>query len=97
MFKEAERLYLALGDPDMAITMYKNNKQYDHMIRLVTAHHKDLLIDTHLYLGKSLETEGNFRQAEHHYVEGKDWKSGINMYCANNLYEEAYRVYCPYN
>ncbi|KAJ3290304.1 hypothetical protein HK104_006864 [Borealophlyctis nickersoniae] len=90
--KEAEKLYLTVGEPDLAINMYKNHKQYDHMIRLVTAFHKDLLIETHIYLGKTLETEGNFKQAEHHYVEGKDWKSAINMYCANNMYEEAYGI-----
>ena len=66
--------------------------QYDHMIRLVSSHHKDLLVETHLYLARTLESEGNLRQAEHHYIEGKDWKSAINMYCANNSYEEAYRV-----
>ncbi|KAL2912183.1 hypothetical protein HK105_208316 [Polyrhizophydium stewartii] len=91
-FRDAEKLYLTVGEPDLAINMYKNHKQYDQMIRLVTAYHKDLLTETHLYLGKTLETEGNFRQAEHHYIEGKDWKAAINMYCANNAYEEAYRI-----
>ncbi|KAJ3326468.1 hypothetical protein HDU76_012895, partial [Blyttiomyces sp. JEL0837] len=90
--KEAEKLYLTVGEPDLAINMYKNHKHYDHMIRLVTAYHKDLLTETHLYLAKTLESEGNFKQAENHYVEGKDWKAAINMYCANNSYEEAYRV-----
>ncbi|TPX67270.1 hypothetical protein SpCBS45565_g03981 [Spizellomyces sp. 'palustris'] len=90
--KDAEKLYLTVNEPDLAINMYKNHKQYDQMIRLVTMYHKDLLVETHIYLAKSLETEGNYKQAEHHYVEGKDWKSAINMYCANNVYEEAYRV-----
>ncbi|KAJ3205663.1 hypothetical protein HDU82_005043 [Entophlyctis luteolus] len=90
--KEAEKLYLTVKEPDLAINMYKNHKHYDQMIRLVTSYHKDLLTETHLYLGKTLETEGNYKQAEHHYVEGKDWKSAVNMYCANNLYEDAYRV-----
>ncbi|KAJ3395502.1 hypothetical protein HDU92_005616 [Lobulomyces angularis] len=90
--KEAEKLFLTVGEPDLAINMYKNHKQYDAMIRLVTAHHKDLLGETHLYLARTLEGEGNLRLSEHHYVEGKDWKSAINMYCANNMHEEAYRV-----
>ncbi|KAI9201990.1 uncharacterized protein BJ171DRAFT_584638 [Polychytrium aggregatum] len=90
--EDAEKLYLTVGEPDLAINMYKNHKQYDQMIRLVTSYHKDLLIETHLYLAKTLETEGNFKQAEHHYIEGKDWKSAINMYCANNMYEDAYRI-----
>ncbi|KAJ3106098.1 hypothetical protein HDU96_008320, partial [Phlyctochytrium bullatum] len=90
--KEAEKLYLTVGEPDLAINMYKNHKLYDQMIRLVTAYHKDLLFETHLYLGKTLETEGNFKLAEHHYIEGKDWKAAINMYCANSAYEDAYRI-----
>lgn len=92
-FREAEELYLTIDEPDLAINMYKNNKQYDNMIRLVAAYHKDLIEETHIFLGKTLESEANFKQAEHHYVDGKDWKSAINMYCANNMYEEGYRVY----
>ncbi|EGF80053.1 hypothetical protein BATDEDRAFT_11418, partial [Batrachochytrium dendrobatidis JAM81] len=91
-FHEAEKLYLTVDEPDLAINMYKNHKQYDQMIRLVTVYHKDLLSETHVYLGKTLETEGAYRQAEHHYIEGKEWKAAINMYCANNAYEDAYRV-----
>ena len=91
-FKDAEKLYLTIGEPDIAINMYKSRKHYDQMVRLVSTYHKDLLGETHLFLGKTLESEGNFRQAEHHYIEGKDWKAAINMYCANNSYEEAYRV-----
>lgn len=91
-YKAAEGLYLTINEPDLAINMYKNQKQYDNMIRLVAAHHKDLVDETYLFLGKSLESEANFKQAEHHYIEGKDWKSAINMYCANNMYEEGYRV-----
>jgi len=90
--KDAEKLYITVNQPDIAINMYKKHKQYDQMIRLVTAYHKDLLSETHLYLAKTLESEGNFKLAEHHYLEENDWKSVINMYCANNMYEEAYRV-----
>jgi len=90
--KDAEKLYITVNQPDIAINMYKKNKQYDQMIRLVTAYHKDLLSETHLYLAKTLESEGNFKLAEHHYLEENDWKSVINMYCANNMYEEAYRI-----
>ncbi|KAJ3030518.1 hypothetical protein HK097_005620, partial [Rhizophlyctis rosea] len=90
--KEAEKLYLTVNEPDLAINMYKTHKQYDHMIRLVTAYHKDLLGETHLYLGRTLEAEGNLKGAEHHFLEAGDWKSCVNMWCANNLFEEGYRV-----
>ena len=53
---------------------------------------QDLLQDTHLHLGKELESESNFRLSEHHYVEGSDWKAAVNMYRQNNMWEDAYRV-----
>ncbi|KAJ3273642.1 hypothetical protein HDV01_004251 [Terramyces sp. JEL0728] len=90
--KDAEKLYITVGEPDLAINMYKNHQNYDNMIRLVTQYHNDLLNETHLYLGKTLESEGNLKQAEYHFVEASDFKSAINMYCSNNMFEEAYRV-----
>lgn len=51
-YKEAERLYVTVDEPDLAITMYKKLKQYDHMIRLVKQFHPDLLFDTHIHLAK---------------------------------------------
>ncbi|XP_046728666.1 intraflagellar transport protein 172 homolog isoform X1 [Silurus meridionalis] len=91
-YKEAERLFCTVGEPDMAITMYKKKKLYDDMIRLVAKHHKELLQETHLHLAKELEVEGRFSEAEHHYIQGKDWKSAVNMYGTNEMWEEAYRV-----
>jgi len=38
-FKEAERLYLQVDEPDLAINMYKNIGQLDDMIRLVHKFH----------------------------------------------------------
>ncbi|XP_043365854.1 intraflagellar transport protein 172 homolog isoform X3 [Dermochelys coriacea] len=91
-YKEAERLYITVEEPDLAITMYKKCKMYDEMIRLVAKYHKDLLSDTHLHLGKELETEGRLQEAEYHYLEAKDWKATVNMYRVNDMWEEAYRV-----
>ena len=71
--KEAERLYVMVHEPDLAINMYKKNRRYDDMIRLVTSYRKDLLTETHLHLAQQLETEGNFKLAEKHYVEAQDW------------------------
>jgi hypothetical protein len=55
--KEAEKLYLTVNEPDLAINMYKKHKLYDHMIRLVASFHKDYLQQTHLHLAQQLETE----------------------------------------
>ncbi|KAM9155379.1 intraflagellar transport protein 172 homolog isoform 2-T2 [Pangshura tecta] len=91
-YKEAERLYITVEEPDLAITMYKQCKMYDEMIRLVAKYHKDLLSDTHLHLGKELAAEGRLQEAEYHYLEAKDWKATVNMYRVNDMWEDAYRV-----
>ncbi|XP_071273312.1 intraflagellar transport protein 172 homolog isoform X1 [Agelaius tricolor] len=91
-YKEAERLYITVNEPDRAITMYKKYKMYDEMVCLVAKYHKDLLGDTHLHLGKELEAEGRLQEAEYHYLEAKDWKTTVNMYRVNDMWEEAYRV-----
>ena len=57
--KEAERLYVMVHEPDLAINMHKKNRRYDDMIRLVTSYRKDLLTETHLHLAQQLETEGD--------------------------------------
>lgn len=85
-------MYLIIGEPDLAINMYKMRKDYDSMIRLVGIYHKNLLNETHLFLAKSLEADGHYKLSEQHYVDAGDVKSAISMYCAHNLYEEAYRV-----
>ncbi|EAX00575.1 intraflagellar transport 172 homolog (Chlamydomonas), isoform CRA_e [Homo sapiens] len=90
-YREAERLYVTVQEPDLAITMYKKHKLYDDMIRLVGKHHPDLLSDTHLHLGKELEAEGRLQEAEYHYLEAQEWKATVNMYRASGLWEEAYR------
>eukprot|EP01135_Chromosphaera_perkinsii_P005322 Nk52_evm3s343 gene=Nk52_evmTU3s343 len=91
-FKDAEKLYVTVNEPDLAINMYKKIRQYADMIRLVSIYHKDLLVDTHLHLAQQLETEGNFKQAEQHFVAGNDWKSAVNMYRANDMWDDAHRV-----
>lgn len=59
------RLYITVDEPDLAITMYKNCKMYDEMIRLLAKYHKDLLSDTHLHLGKVKHLRrSNRRKAE---------------------------------
>ena len=41
---------------------------------------------------QELESEGQLRQAEHHFLEAKDWKGAVNMYRNHDMWEEAYRV-----
>ncbi|XP_026856898.2 intraflagellar transport protein 172 homolog isoform X1 [Electrophorus electricus] len=91
-YNEAERLFATVNEPDLAITMYKKNKMYDDMIRLVGRHHRNLLQETHIHLAKELEADGRFQEAEYHYIEGQDWKAAVNMYAHGDMWEEAYRV-----
>ncbi|KAG2781071.1 Intraflagellar transport protein [Phytophthora cactorum] len=90
--KEAEKLFLTVNEPDLAINMYKNHKNYEQMIRLVTKYRKDLLKDTHLYLAQQLEHEGNYKEAEHHFAEAGEWQAAVNMYRTNDMWDEAIRV-----
>ena len=71
------------------------------MVRLVAAHHPDLLTDTHLHLAKvttallhymipltqqELEAEGQYSQAaEHHYIQGGDWKATAVYTCIEHM------------
>ena len=41
---------------------------------------------------QELEGEGQLHQAEHHFLEARDWKAAVNMYRNQDLREEAYRV-----
>ena len=91
-FREAEKLYLAVKEKDLAINMYKKHRRFEDMIRLVQQHRPDLLKETHQFLGQSFEIEGNLKEAEHHYVEGNEWQSAVNMYRTNDMWDDAIRV-----
>ncbi|XP_030200601.1 intraflagellar transport protein 172 homolog [Gadus morhua] len=91
-YKEAERLFAAVKQPDLSITMYKKKRLFEDMIRLVARHHPDLLKETHLHLAKELEGEARMVEAEHHYLEAEEWKAAVHMYRAGDMWEEAYRV-----
>ncbi len=56
--REAEKLYVVVEEPDLAIGMYKRAKQYDAMTRLVATYHSDLIDDTHLHLAKVRTDQG---------------------------------------
>jgi len=90
--KDAEKMYLAVDEPDMAINMYKKARQFDQMIRLVSTWHKDLLGETHILIAQQCESDGQLKQAEHHFVEGKQWQLAVNMYRANDAWDDAIRV-----
>ncbi|KAM4529832.1 intraflagellar transport protein 172 homolog [Fundulus diaphanus] len=91
-FKEAERLFTTVKKPDLAVTMYKKNRMFDDVIRLVAKHHPELLTETHLLLAKELEAESRFSEAEYHFIKAEDWKAVVLMYKVHDMWEEAYRA-----
>lgn len=90
--RDAEKVFLTINEPDLAIAMYKRVEQYDSMIRLVEQYHHDLVESTHLHLAKELEVKGKFKSAEIHFIASGNWKTAVHMYGNANLWEEAYRV-----
>ena len=51
-----------------------------------------MYINLAIIILQELENEGNWRQAEIYYVEAGDWKAGVNMYRAQDMWDEAHRV-----
>ena len=90
--KDAEKIYLLCDQPDKAISMYKDAKQYESMIKLVSQYHPDLLIETHKHLAKELENDKFYSKAELNYLSAGEWKSAIQMYKKINRWEDAYRI-----
>eukprot|EP00755_Sulcionema_specki_P012297 Sspe_Gene.8302::Locus_2835_Transcript_1_1_Confidence_1.000_Length_5381::g.8302::m.8302/K19676/IFT172; intraflagellar transport protein 172 len=101
-FKEAEQLYKKIKEHDLAIHMYKKAHKYDDMLRLVAQYRPEYLKRTHLTLAQHFEKEGDYKSAEHHYIQAQTdtsdgevqegWKAAVNMYRSAKLWEDAIRV-----
>ncbi|KPA78261.1 hypothetical protein ABB37_06412 [Leptomonas pyrrhocoris] len=88
----AERIYLKVNDVDGAIMMYRKNRDYTNMMRLVQAYRAGYLLQTHLALGAQFQKEGNLKSAETHFIAGKDWSRAVSMYRDKDLWDDAVRV-----
>ncbi|MCL4124638.1 UNVERIFIED_CONTAM: hypothetical protein GTU68_062016, partial [Idotea baltica] len=91
-FRQAEKLYVYVKEPDLAITMYKKHRQFDQMMHLVRQYHPDAVPSTHLHLASEMEQENNYKEAERHYIAAEDWNAAVTMYRTVDMWEEAYRV-----
>lgn len=89
---EAEQMYLAVNEFDLAINMYKKREEYEQMLRLVSKYRKELLNDTYKHIAEQYEMKGNLKKAEHYYVEAKMWTSAMSMYRQLEQWEDAKRV-----
>lgn len=56
--KEAEKLYLAVQEKDLAVNMYKKHRRFEDMVRLVQEHRPEMLKETHQFLAQTMEMEG---------------------------------------
>ena len=50
------------------------------------------LAETHVEIAQQLQGEGAFKEAEKHFVEGGDWKGGVQMYRAAGMWEGSLRL-----
>lgn len=91
-YKEAEKLYITIGEQDLAINMYKKVGKDDDMIRLVSVYRKDFLQATHQHLAQQFEADGNYKLAEKHYIECGEWTTAVNMYRNQDMWEDALRI-----
>ncbi|XP_013140063.1 PREDICTED: intraflagellar transport protein osm-1, partial [Papilio polytes] len=90
--RKAEQIYIGLGEPDEAISTYKEASQYEAMLRLVAAHRSSLLEATRRHVAQALHAAGDLRAAETYYIQAGEWKSAIQMYKSSGQWESAERV-----
>lgn len=89
---EAAEVFLAIQEPDRAISMYKRQEQYESMMELVEKYHREHTQSTHLHLAAELEGKKKYKLAETHYIMGNDWKAAVRMYCNAGMWEQAYKL-----
>lgn len=90
--KEAEELYIAIGEPNRAIAMYKEANRIDEMMKLIERYHNERVDETHKRLAEELEEKGDLKGAEEQYLLAGDWKAVVNMYKEAEQWADAYRV-----
>ncbi|KMQ88504.1 putative intraflagellar transport protein 172 [Lasius niger] len=90
--RHAEALYVAIGDHDAAIAMYRKAGHRSDMIKLVAEHRPDLLQTTHTHLARELDAAGKPREAEEHFLGAGDWRGAVTAYRSANMWEDALRV-----
>lgn len=83
-----QRLFLCNGRKTQTL-------RFQQMMSLVSKYHSDLVSTTHVHLAHECETRGNYRAAEHHFVQAGEWKLAVKMYRSLDMWEEAYKVPTP--
>ncbi|CAD5229200.1 unnamed protein product [Bursaphelenchus okinawaensis] len=88
----AEELYVAVGEPNNAIAMYKRLNKLEDMMKLVEKFHYDKVNDIKVTLAQQFVDSGELKNAEEYYLSADEWKLAVAMYRDNGKWADAYRV-----
>ena len=99
--RTAERLYTAVHSFDAAAAMYKRCRDWDAMLRMVSAGagggRGEAVREAHKAVARAVLQEGGgspdaAREAEKHLCAAGDWDGAVAMYKGSGAWEEALRV-----
>ena len=88
----AEKLYIEIKKPELAIKMYKTQGNWDRMLRLFAYYRPENLKEAHLLIARKLEEEGNYEKAKQHYIETGMWSHAVDMYEKRRMFEDCIRI-----
>lgn len=91
-FEVAEKLYIEIKKPELAIKMYKAQGNWDRMLRLFAHYRPENLKEAHLLIARKLEEEGNLERAKQHYIETGMWSHAVDMYEKRRMFEDCIRI-----
>ena len=72
--------------------MYREAAKYDDLLRITIASKPDEVKECRIHVAQSLEMNGHYAEAEKHYIEAGEWQTVVNMWRANDQWDEAIRV-----
>ena len=86
----AEKIYIAINKPELAIEMYRDAKDEASVMRLSKKYGND---KTQLAnLATKAEQEGDLQEAEDFYVRAGQWQKALFMYQQEKKWDDAMRV-----
>ena len=89
---DAEKVFLSLGLSDEAIRMYKKHSKWTEMLRLFKEYRRENLKDAHILIGKRLEKNKEYGEAEDHFLRGGQWRLALRMYETAGQVGESLRI-----
>ncbi|OHT17436.1 selective LIM binding factor [Tritrichomonas foetus] len=86
----AEKIYLAIKKPDLAIEMYNNAKDSESVVRLTAQYGGDK--SQLATMAAQAEREGNLAAAENCYIRAGQWEKALFMYRQEKKWQDAMRI-----